>query len=349
MKYDQQLRRRWLKPQTYTDKTVKNAMVVSLGDQCVVLATVADKTKLLLYDLADGRLIREDEIKELGDSVVIQDALAYSHNRILVGGTLSEGQGTKKNLVLMVVDLAGEIVQTFDYEMSGDETLSQMQRTRDGGFVLVGNMTRSQLVDLFVMKVKGDDLAQQWFHHYDARIPLPSLAIKDLNAGQWITQGHDGSYYVAGTAAYFNGRFQAICMKLDVNGNMVWRTPFTGRDQSDIVSRFVSVLDDDHIMLVAEKRMPENVTRLCFAQLNGKGEQVEMVEQVKLGETCGWAAATSTQDNGLLYVKNSFMEKQDRLVVETEKINDVSEFFSTEKDKSERALKALKWTSSPSK
>lgn len=342
VKYKADLRRVWAKSQHFKEK-VHKVMVAALDEDCAVLASVGEQIKLLVFDLDDGHLKRTEDVANMGD-VVIQDMVAYQDNRLLVGGNLSPEESGGLDWVLMVLNLEGKIVYTKSYEVRGStEMLTQIQPTLDGGFVLVGNVIQNQLADLLVSKIKGPELDSQWSRRFDTRIPLPALSMNQLNAGHWITQSQDGNFYIAGTATYFKGQYQGICLKLDSEGNRLWRTPFNGRDQSDIVGCFVNILEEGGLVFVAEKRLPDNGgTRLCFAQLSPEGEQLDMVEQVRSGQSCDWAGAAS-QGEGFFYVKNCLSQQRNKLVVESEKILNFGQFFNSEKDKSERALRSLRW------
>ena len=346
VKYKANLRRVWVKSHHFAKEKVHKVMVAALQEDCAVLASVGEQIKLLVFDLNDGHLKRTEDVDDMGGVVAIQDMVAYPDNRLLVGGNLSsEEQGKGLDWILMVLDLEGNIVYTKPYEVgSTTELLTQIQPTQDGGFVLVGNVIQDEWADLLVSKVKGPELDSLWSHHFDTRILPTALSMNQLNAGHWVTQSPDGSFYIAGSATYFKGQYQGICIKLDSEGNRVWRTPFNGRDQSDIVGRFVHTLEDGEIVFVAEKRLPENGgTRLCFARLSPEGEQLDMVEQVRVGQSCDWAGAANTPGNGFFYVKNCLSEQQEKLVVESEKILNLGRFFNSEKDKSERALRSLRW------
>ncbi len=342
VQYDDKLKRVWSRTQHFTGGQVHRAMVTALDNECVVMVAVDDQVVQIIYDLQNGRQLRKGQIESL-QGVAIQDVVRYDRRHILLGGNM-QVEDNATDVVLMVVDLTGEIPQTRTYDALGsDEMLTQIQPTQDGGFVLVGNVIENDLADVLVQKVDRE-LNSVWTRRFEVRIPDSALVMKQLNAGQWITQARDGGYLVAGSAASFGNQIQAICMRLDRQGQLVWRTPFNGLQQSDLVGCFVGVDDGWRIMFAAEKRLPdEGGTRLCFAQLTPQGQQVQMVEQVKAGEDCDWVGAVGTFGQGFFYVKNSYSKRQDRLVVESEKVLDWESFFANERDRSERALRSLQW------
>ena len=100
----------------------------------------------------------------------------------------------------------------------------------DGSVYVTGALRDpSDSEDLFVIKLSPDG-TQQWFKRWGAD--------GVFEAGQGIAVGPDGNLYVAGVAPRagadpFLGQFDAMVLKLDPSGNVLWQRAFAGGDVAD--------------------------------------------------------------------------------------------------------------------
>jgi hypothetical protein len=139
---------------------------------------------------------------------------------ILAGGTGSRGAGGY-DVWLFKTDADGNKVWDKTLGGEGREGASQVQQTRDGGYIITGYTTSYGAGGSDVWLIKTDaDGDTLWTRTFGAGSD---------DEGSSVQQTQDGGYVIAGyTTSYGAGYEQAWLIKTDANGDTVWTRAFGG-------------------------------------------------------------------------------------------------------------------------
>ncbi len=133
---------------------------------------------------------------------------------IVFGTTDSYGAGSG-DLYLVKADVNGEEIWSRTYGGTEDEMAGSVERTRDGGFILVGT-TRSfgsGKKDIYVVRINssGDQI---WDNHYGGEAHDVAYGIKETT---------DGGYVVVGaTEGTDSGTWDVCLIRIDAQGETLW-------------------------------------------------------------------------------------------------------------------------------
>jgi predicted secreted protein len=140
----------------------------------------------------------------------------------------SGGIVREKNIDLVVPKLWAKAYGS----TSADEAYS-IQRTKDGGFIVAGNMTISMTnTDAWVLKLDPDGNVQ-WQKVFGG--PFTDVAYE-------VKESYDGSFIVAGSSVTSVPTRQSngFIVKLDSNGNFVWSLTYGGTADDEFRSLTIS-------------------------------------------------------------------------------------------------------------
>ena len=185
----------------------------------------------------------------------------YSIQELEEGGYIALGYGQKKGIgvgiTLVRIDENGEILWAKRYSTGYFETAHQVQRTSDGGFVLLGSVlddVRNQAEkDIFVMKVnqdgeykdaQGNLLQGCWAKRYGGSGPFEE--------GKTLRQTSDGNFIIAGkTRSLDSGdenSFDSYVLKLDsTSGDVAWSRTYN-YGYSSKANSVRELVDGDYIV-----------------------------------------------------------------------------------------------------
>jgi len=176
-----------------------------------------------------------------GNRVLQTDDNGY----IVIGSTYSYGAGNRDGW-LIKTDGYGNEEWRRTYGMTFDDGLTDIKKTIDGGFIVLGT---KQIVD------SDDDI---WLLKFDAEWNLEWERIigdRDYNEnGNSIQQTSDNGYIITGNhrSAFITGNKQGIILKTDVNGIVEWSKLFGGPDEEN--GRYVIQTSDEGFIVIGETK-----------------------------------------------------------------------------------------------
>jgi len=121
---------------------------------------------------------------------------------------------------LLKLNSNGSLLWIKGYELGGDDRVSSVACTDDGGFILCGHTDAySSNNDIFVIKTDAGG-AVLWSKTYSGANTDEAISIK---------QTPDGGYALAGhTRSFGFGGYDALLLKLNLNGNLQWAKAYGG-------------------------------------------------------------------------------------------------------------------------
>jgi hypothetical protein len=142
---------------------------------------------------------------------------------IVGGGTESFGAGGR-DLLLLKLDSSGSIVWKKTFGGSGDEEVSAVQQTSDGGFIVAGNTNSFGAGGYYY----GDVLLLRLDSSGNA-VWKKTFGGSSQESVWSVQQTSDGGFIVpASTESFGVGSWDTLTLKLDSSGNIVWKKTFGG-------------------------------------------------------------------------------------------------------------------------
>lgn len=193
--------------------------------------------------------------KENANSVV-----QVSDGYVLAGETSSWGNGSKDGYVVKV-NKKGQALWHRTYGYEEDESINQIIKTSDNGFILVGT-TESDVQkqkDIFIVKISVDGI-EQWKKSYGTREDEEGFGIVEVDDG----------YVVAGYTEYTaNLNSDVYILKVDKKGQVVFtRTHGNKRDDK----AFAIAKDNDGFVLTGYTITPDTYSKNIYVlRVNNEG------------------------------------------------------------------------------
>ena len=153
---------------------------------------------------------------------------------IITGETFSYGEGGG-DILLLKIDLDGDLVWYETYGGPSDEDAQWAQFTSDGGIIITGSTDSFGLGsdDVFLVKTNSQG-EMQWSNTFGGGEPDLSLSVVESSLGGYIIAGQ--------TESYGNGNDDVYLIGVDENGNLLWEKTF-GHSQADAASSIVETSD----------------------------------------------------------------------------------------------------------
>jgi hypothetical protein len=139
---------------------------------------------------------------------------------IFAGYTYSFGAGST-DMYLVKTDANGDTLWTRTYGGSNSDYCWSVQRTSDGGYIMVGETTSFGAGNFDTYLVKTDANGNSlWTHTYGG---------SDKDYGKCAQQTTDGGYIVVGrTFSFGAGSADVFLIKTDANGDSLWTRAYGG-------------------------------------------------------------------------------------------------------------------------
>ena len=124
-----------------------------------------------------------------------------------------------------------------------DDMGFEAQQTSDGGYIVVGETSKSILMfensDVWLIKTDGQG-NMEWDKTFGG---------SEDDRGSYVIQTDDGGYIITGdTRSYSNGKTDVWLIKTDENGEKIWDKTF-GYSEFDSASEIIQTSDDDFIIV----------------------------------------------------------------------------------------------------
>jgi hypothetical protein len=136
-------------------------------------------------------------------------------------GTTKESSFQPTDVWLLKTDYGGDTVFTRTYGGYAGDSGAWIENTADGGFVITGSTNPEGGGGWEVYLVKTDaDGVLEWDESYGGW---------EWDTGLYVQQTMDGNYFIAGyTLSFGRGDVDYYFLKVDMNGSLIWSTPFGG-------------------------------------------------------------------------------------------------------------------------
>ncbi|NQT35513.1 T9SS type A sorting domain-containing protein [bacterium] len=151
---------------------------------------------------------------------------------VVSGKTNSFGEGGY-DFWLIKIDANGDEVWSETYGDDGDNVCQRVERTDDGGYILVGSTVNDDAGDLWMVKT-DEDGEEQWNRSFDQG---------GNELCRSVTQTVDGGYLLVGsTWPYDDARCDVWLVRTDDEGEELWSETYGG-NQSDVGTDAVQMDD----------------------------------------------------------------------------------------------------------
>jgi len=147
---------------------------------------------------------------------------------IIVASTLSFGAGYY-DVYLIKTDANGNETWSNPFGGTGLDAGHDVQQTKDGGYIIVGeteSFGQGSLFEPDVYLIKTDANGNETWSN--------GFGTPNQDVGYSVQQTKDGGYIIVGETEIFEGTqssdFNVLLLKTDANGNEIWRKTFGGTD-----------------------------------------------------------------------------------------------------------------------
>jgi hypothetical protein len=170
--------------------------------------------------------------------------------------------------LLLSTGIADAQVITFEkgHGGSGTDSGRSIEFTSDGGYITAGHTTTNSVgfADLFVVRTDayGDTL---WTKKYGGN---------GVEAGFTIQKVSDGNYIIAGySTSYSNGTEDALLMKIDEAGSVIWQKTYGGTYHDRIEAAYQTA-DGGIIMVGNSNSAPSTSVDVYLIKADAQGNEV---------------------------------------------------------------------------
>jgi hypothetical protein len=191
--------------------------------------------------------------------------LEIGSDQFLVAGTsgvtLNDWNG---KLMLMKIDIDGNVLWTKQLSITVDASDLKMIRTEDNGFLIVGgtNDTNNPQRDFFAWKLDeaGDE---QWLRTYGGSSLEVAESVIQLASGDFVLVGS--------TYSFGNGLSDAYVIKIDKEGNEIWAKTYGGKN-IDTAELIIEKSDGTFIVLGGSEQVSGSFNTIFYTlKLSSEG------------------------------------------------------------------------------
>lgn len=173
------------------------------------------------------------------DQLEAYSTLELPDDELLILGSTQQN-GEQANALVIRCTQAGEIIWAKSLATSGMETPIKVIQTSDGGFAIVGLTTSGSLGDADVLVVKlQDDGSVTWSKVYGGAAEDRGLGIMEVAGNNLLISGS--------TRSFGAGQRDALLMKLEADGDVIWTRTYGGSNGNDIFIDGWKVSDTEFI------------------------------------------------------------------------------------------------------
>ncbi|HHF58151.1 MAG TPA: hypothetical protein ENL41_01850, partial [candidate division WOR-3 bacterium] len=174
---------------------------------------------LLLKADLQGKVMWQRNFGGRGDEMALSLVEAADGGYVIAGWTNSTGNG-QKDVSLIKTDDNGNIVWHKTLGSGKDEVAYSICRTGGGEYIVAGwTSSFSENKDVYVLKVDRNGKLI-WQNIYGGEKDDGAYSVKEVG-GEYIVTGWTKSYGAA--------RDDVLLLKIDTEGNLLWRNTFGGR------------------------------------------------------------------------------------------------------------------------
>ena len=196
---------------------------------------------------------------------------------------------------LQQTDKDGDLQWFQAYDVGGDEHLSSLCNTSDGGYLITGWREATSIHNgaLWVVKTNGTG-AKQWDHTFDG-------TGFEYTYGKGCFKTSDNGYIFCGnTGTYGSGSVDAWVIKIDATGNELWNRTF-GSTHNDYTWSMTNASNGDYILAICKDYTYNSGTKddIWIVEINEAGgtEWSYLIEQA---ETQIPTCIQQTKDKGFI-------------------------------------------------
>jgi N-acetylmuramoyl-L-alanine amidase len=188
-------------------------------------------------------------VKKISSAVLDRDG-----NIVMVGDTKKAKNVQKEDIWLAKIDKKGVVVKSFTRqygEARYHEDASQIIRTSDNGFAIVGSTNNSDEKGYNAWVLKVDEFGKRsWDENYGG---------KDFDNANSIVQTSDDNYYIVGKSKSHTSdarSTQIYFVKIDASGKKLWED-YDGGKQDDWGS-YITGLHNGYFLLTSATELSDN-------------------------------------------------------------------------------------------
>ncbi|MGV3632204.1 MAG: PKD domain-containing protein, partial [Bacteroidota bacterium] len=214
----------WVKTYSDGDKIFYPQKILSLNNNLYVFGAFYDSTNTENSDLFLASFNLDFEfnwMKRYGGDYFDngRDLILNEDSTLVLTGTKSPSADNLEDFYLVKTDSLGNVIWDRTYGTTNSDVCNVANKTSDGGYILSGTTWILPTQDVFgnteMMVVKVDSLGnQQW---------LKTFGTDFNDAGGEVEELYDQSFIVTTGFGINSAQIRPILMKLDQNGEIIWR------------------------------------------------------------------------------------------------------------------------------
>ena len=171
-------------------------------------------------------------LRDRGVAVVTTSDCKY-----VIGGTTQDPDTSHWDIWLMKWDSNDGVIWHKTYDGSHYESISSLQRSWDGGFIIAGESRHvaGRNGDFRVLKVDSNG-SIEWDKAYglDGFVAPGAPRNENIEYAPYIRQTNDGGYVLAGTTVSWIGKHMVWLLKLSEDGTISWEKLFSAPGDCDL-------------------------------------------------------------------------------------------------------------------